>query len=132
MILALLDPQEAEKYLQRLYGIESRDDSENMTIENLVDENSAETDDRIWCSKRKHEKDHEATLLFLKLRSKYASKFNDRKTIKSSLWQRIAVEMSEAGFYIGDGKESGEKCRQKFANLQRTYMNHITHVKKNW
>lgn len=59
----------------------------------------------------------------------YASKFDDRKSSKAGLWQKIAVEMKIMGFDVGDGKEGGERCRQKFANLQRSYVNFKKHMK---
>jgi hypothetical protein len=65
----------------------------------------------VWCSKGKPtEQDHEATLLLLNLREKYAAKFDDRKTTAVTIWQSIANEMEAAGFKLGP--KAGEKCRQ--------------------
>jgi hypothetical protein len=84
----------------------------------------------IWCSKRPNATDQEATLLFLNLRDKYATDFDDKKHIKSQLWKKIAKEMADSGFKVGEGKEAVEKLRQKFANLQKQYLKHIQHVKQ--
>lgn len=59
---------------------------------------------------------------------KYRKLFSDKKHSKQSLWTAIALEMNEAGFSIPTGKDGAEKCRQKFANLQRTYMNFVRKV----
>lgn len=82
----------------------------------------------VWCSKKPSNRDHDATVCFLQLREKYGKQFEDRKTIKNQLWQKIATEMQNAGYYIGEGKEAAERCRQKFANLQKQYMNHVKHM----
>lgn len=42
---------------------------------------------------------------------KYANKFDDKKTIKAVIWQNIANDMAEAGYFVGIGKVGGEKCR---------------------
>lgn len=52
------------------------------------------------------------------------------KNTKVGLWGKIAAEMVNAGFNVGIGREASEKCRQKFANLQRAYINFINHVNK--
>ncbi|KAL1488703.1 hypothetical protein ABEB36_014502 [Hypothenemus hampei] len=61
----------------------------------------------------------EGTQLFLSLRKEHNEKFNDKKTLKTTLWQKIALELNNKGYDIPKGREGGEKCRQKFANLQR-------------
>jgi hypothetical protein len=68
--------------------------------------------------------------ILLKLRLELAAEFNDTKTMKQGLWQNIAKEMKEKRFPIEGHKEGTEKYRQKFSNLQRTYMNHIAHMKR--
>ncbi|KAF5294106.1 hypothetical protein FQR65_LT10931 [Abscondita terminalis] len=86
-----------------------------------VPSSADQTDNTFWS--------RQATLLFLKLRTDFNNKFNDRKTVKQSLWQKIASELRIHGFDIPEGREGAEKCRQKFANLQRTYLNYIKHIK---
>lgn len=86
----------------------------------------------VWSSKgRPSEEDNKATEMFLALRKKYAHFFDDRKTVKFQLWKKIADEMYEKGVFVGHGKEGAIKCRQKFTNLTRMYLqynkhNHIT------
>jgi hypothetical protein len=84
----------------------------------------------VWCSKGKPtEQDHEATLLLLSLREKCAAKFDDRKTTAVTIWQSIANEMEAARFKLGP--KAGEKCRQKFTNLQnKIYDPHVRHMNK--
>ncbi|KAL1493853.1 hypothetical protein ABEB36_009539 [Hypothenemus hampei] len=72
----------------------------------------------------------EGTQLFLSLRKEHNEKFNDKKTLKTTLWQKIALELNNKGYDIPKGREGGEKCRQKFANLQRSYMNFVQNMKK--
>lgn len=81
----------------------------------------------MWGSKESNQQDKEGTLAFLSIRNKYSSLFEDKKTVKNSLWQRIADEMTDMGYNLGAG--GAEKCRQKFANLQKTYMGHVKHMK---
>jgi ferritin-like protein len=44
--------------------------------------------------------------------------------------ENIHLELAEAGFNCGIGKDGGESCWQKFANLQKQYLNHLKHVKR--
>ncbi|KAL1487927.1 hypothetical protein ABEB36_015312 [Hypothenemus hampei] len=73
----------------------------------------------LWkSSKNPSLKDMEATQCFLSLRKE----MND-------LWQKIAVQMTNMGFYVGTGIEGRDKCRQKFANLQTSYLKFIDKTK---
>lgn len=90
---------------------------------------STKQNHKIWTSKRPTQEDIEATETFLKLRIKYADKFDDRKTVKTQLWQKIANEMSEMGLFVGEGKDAVEKMRLKFSNLQKQYLLYIKHMK---
>ncbi|KAL1488785.1 hypothetical protein ABEB36_014583 [Hypothenemus hampei] len=71
----------------------------------------------------------EATQCFLSLRKEMVDQFNDKKTCKNDLWQKIAVQMTNMGFYVGTGIEGRDKCRQKFANLQTSYLKFIDKTK---
>lgn len=79
--------------------------------------------------KKKTEMSKEATLEFLRMRKEFNTKFNDRKTVKNCLWEKIALEMRNNGYEMPGGREGAERCRQKFANLQRSYMNYIKQMK---
>jgi hypothetical protein len=127
--ILLNDSTQANKYVEQ-HIFNRIDDNDNP--QTSTQENPAKLEPPLWSSKCKNNsaKDHEATLLLLKLRLELAAKFNDRKTMKQGLWQNIAREMKEKRFPIEGDKEGAEKCRQKFSNLQRTYMNHITHMKR--
>ncbi|CAG9773389.1 unnamed protein product [Ceutorhynchus assimilis] len=59
-------------------------------------------------------------LLDIRVSEKFKKLFNDKKNSKSQLWNKIAQEMVIMGFDLGD--KMGEKCRQKFANLQKSYI----------
>lgn len=77
----------------------------------------------LWkSSKNVTSEDREATKVFLELRKQYDPQFRDKKTSKNTLWQKINDTMKEMGFYIGDGVIGRERCRQKFCNLQTSYL----------
>lgn len=78
---------------------------------------------QIWKSpKSPTEEDHKATLALLDLRLSYNDDFKNKKTPKNEIWKKIASKMNERGFVVGEGVEGKEKVRQKFANLQSTYI----------
>ena len=79
----------------------------------------------IWTKKKPNEVDLEATALMLKLRQEKAALFDDKKTRKSKLWNDIALEMEKHGYGLGDN--GGERCRQKFANMQKIYLAYVKH-----
>lgn len=69
-----------------------------------------------------------ATELLLDLRQKWQHEFDDKKTRKGKLWHKISQHLEQGGFYVGE--DGGERCRQKFANLIKSYMGYIKHQKK--
>lgn len=77
--------------------------------------------------KKPTNKDIEATLLLLKLRQQYRKEFDDQKCCKARLWQKIANILSE-NFSVG--VNGSERCRQKFANLIKTYLSYKNKQKK--
>lgn len=78
----------------------------------------------VWKSKGKASADdEEATTLLLNLRQKYATKFDDKKTTKTSLWNTIASEMRHTY------DVNAVQCKQKFDNLYKTYLKHLSHMK---
>lgn len=85
----------------------------------------------IWSHRRPTENDYNATEYFLQLRSseKYKALFGDKKFGKYKLWSEIAEEMNNAGFYVGEGREAAERCRQKFSNLEKGFLNYMKLVK---
>lgn len=85
----------------------------------------------IWKSKGRPTKaDDQATTLLLQLRAQLAPKFDDKKTVKNQLWVKIVEELENSGYSCGTGKERGERCRQKFSNLQKQYLQHKQHMRK--
>ena len=84
----------------------------------------------VWSTKRPSVKDSKATEIFLELRQKYAHEFDDKKHVKTQLWGKIAREMYALGFDVGTGRDAVEKLRQKFSNLQKQYMKHVSHMKR--
>ncbi|CAH1105142.1 unnamed protein product [Psylliodes chrysocephalus] len=93
---------------------------------------SSETD-IVWVSHKKSPLDNEATKFLLNLRGRpeYQRMFSDKKNKKINIWQKIAEEMKKAGYNLGESiKQNTEKCRQKFANLQKSYINFLDSVKK--
>lgn len=63
----------------------------------------------------------------MELRSseKFIKKFNDRKTVKWTLWKEIAQELNKKGFNV-----DAVKCRQKFLNLTKAYVAFVRHCNK--
>lgn len=47
------------------------------------------------------------------------------ENVKSQLGAKIVNEMSEIEVSAGEGKDTVEKMRQKFINLQQQYLLHI-------
>lgn len=68
------------------------------------------------------EEDHKSTLALLALRRSYDAEFNDKKTHKNEIWTKIANKMNETDFFVGEGVDARERVRQKFSNLQSTYI----------
>jgi hypothetical protein len=130
----IIDPNKAEQFIKDF--VSQTNNNNHITVcevatEGPVDTTDNETNATIWKGKgRPTANDEEATAMLLTLRGKYSSKFEDKKTIKSQIWNKIAQELAEAGFNCGIGKEGGERCRQKFANLQKQYLNHLKHVQR--
>lgn len=93
--------------------------------EEVAQEQSPAPCEEIWTRKKPNDRDNEATALLLAERQKLSSLFDDKKTRKSKLWNDIAQKLIEKGFFLGD--KGGEKCRQKFANLQKAYLQYIKH-----
>lgn len=100
------------------------------TVETEIDENtdsnvattnlpSQETDRFFWPD--------DAVLMLIELRDELSHAFDAKKGSKKDNWQKIAVKLNEAGFEIGNG----ERCRQKFANLQLRYFSHLNALKIN-
>lgn len=98
----------------------------NVDCDPPSDQTVSNATEQIWCRKKPTDTDLEATSRLLKLRQEMASSFDDKKTIKAKLWQKISIIMQEK-FNIGEN--GSEKCRQKFCNLQRTYLAYIKHQK---
>lgn len=113
------DPEEASNFIQTHINFNENAPKAGPSSENNV----------IWTTKRPTALDHEATEYFLKLREFYNSKFEDKKTVKKNIWTLIVQKMNEAGYNVGQGKEAGEKCRMKFANMQKQYLLYIKHIK---
>lgn len=67
-------------------------------------------------------------LLSLYKSEKYSKQFNDRKSVKKYLWQSIGKELMRKGFNFGTIiiSEIGEKCENKWKNLQRRYHEYNT------
>ncbi|CAH1959595.1 unnamed protein product [Acanthoscelides obtectus] len=81
--------------------------------------------DMIWTKKKPSEMDYEATHLMLSLREEKSTYFDDKRTRKLKLWNDIAKEFEENNFHLGN--KGGERCHQKFANLQKTYLSYMKH-----
>ncbi|XP_031329470.1 uncharacterized protein LOC116160417 [Photinus pyralis] len=97
--------------------------SETMT--NPLPSASTSVEDVIWKSARNQtQADINAIITFLTLRSsdKYDRLFNDKKTVKLKVWQMLAEAMNQEGFHVGNGKEAAERCRQKYHNLMKSYL----------
>ena len=53
--------------------------------------------------------------------------FKAKKTTKGKLWQQIADTLHQKGFIVG--QNGAERCRQKFSNLTKAYLNYVKHQK---
>lgn len=104
---------------------ESQPQSEYQGESQLSTQDLSYTKDTIWTKKKPTERDNEATALMLKLREERSSLFDDKKTRKVKLWNDIAKDLKEKDFHLGE--KGGERCRQKFANLQKAYLAYIKH-----
>ncbi|CAG9814616.1 unnamed protein product [Phaedon cochleariae] len=65
---------------------------------------------------------HIGTLLFLETPSKMRG---EEEKLKLKLWKEISEELCKKG-YLADA----EKCRQKFANLSKKYVEFVRHGKQ--
>lgn len=122
--MCILDPEEASNF------IENELKGENESLESEESEASQAQGRKVvvWTSKKLTGLDHEATQYFLQLRASYSKKFEDKKTIKRQLYGMIAKK-NVVGYYVGEGREAIEKCRMKFANMQKQYLQYIGHMK---
>ncbi|CAH1101791.1 unnamed protein product [Psylliodes chrysocephalus] len=78
----------------------------------------------VWKSKGKNsEEDKQAVEILLVERLRLAHKFDDKKTVKIQLWKEIAQELEKHKFNV-----TGEQCRQKFSNIQKSYINYVRQI----
>lgn len=67
-----------------------------------------------------------ATITFLELRtSERYEKLSSDKKVKLQVWQKLAEELQQLGFAVGNGKDGAERCRKKYYNLQKMYLQQI-------
>ncbi|KAK4886382.1 hypothetical protein RN001_002653 [Aquatica leii] len=124
----LNDPETAAEYIKKNYVV-TVEDSADVGHEDNVEECSKENTEEIWSSKKPTNRDNLATECFLKLRYALTEKFVDKKNNKGKLWAQVAASMEQKRFKLGSN--GSERCRQKFANLQKMYFGYIRgHVKK--
>lgn len=111
-----------EDHIENVTNNGNDDDIENVTSNENDDTQLA----NVWYTKsRPTVKCMTATSKLLELRLRLKDNFNDKKTHKETLWQQIVKEMREAGFNV-----DAKKCKQKFANLQKTYIKCKDHRRK--
>ncbi|KAF5270784.1 hypothetical protein FQR65_LT17801 [Abscondita terminalis] len=116
---ALKDPVVAQRYIQLIQkqvtpGAGSVANSSSNSPEVLL-----------WKTKKPTQFDNEGTLKLLELRKQFDKEFNDKKTAKNIIWQKIAAGMNNLGFFVGEGVEGRERLRQKFANMSATYIKYL-------
>ncbi|CAG9769773.1 unnamed protein product [Ceutorhynchus assimilis] len=87
--------------------------------------NNNNIDGIIWTKKKPTANDLEATSLLLSTRQKMSKLFDDKKTRKAKLWNDVAKTLEDNNYKLGE--KGGERCRQKFANLQKSYLAYIKH-----
>jgi len=81
----------------------------------------------IWSSKRPTSKDNEGTETFISIviSEEIQKKMVDKKTVKKKIWQIVYYKMKEAGYLVSDEIiDGGNKCFQKWRNLEKSYQNH--------
>ncbi|KAG5891463.1 hypothetical protein JTB14_004409 [Gonioctena quinquepunctata] len=120
--LFIIDPEACTNYSgqirQQLFGREQKIDSDIPV--------------HVWKTRKNQtDRDREATRIFLDLRKKYDKEFADKTTNKNSVCAQIAKIMNDNGFFVGDGIDGREKCRQKFSNLQASYIKYVD-KRKDW
>ncbi|XP_044760900.1 uncharacterized protein LOC123318355 [Coccinella septempunctata] len=81
----------------------------------------------IWIKKKPTDTDIAATHLMLRLREQKKEQFNNKKNNKRQLWAGIAEELTRNQFMLG--ANGGERCRQKFANLTKSYLKYLRNQK---
>jgi hypothetical protein len=106
--LIIADPFYAEKYIEMVKKAINMKETEN------------EATSTLWKAKHGTAVDHEATLAFLSLRQSYNKTFINKKKLVKTLFGRKLDQLNEMGYSVGEGGR--EKCRQKFANLQSSYL----------
>ncbi|CAG9765824.1 unnamed protein product [Ceutorhynchus assimilis] len=131
------DSQIAQNYLNELRRkypeaeASTSSSSSNVAVASALDradtiDSPAGIPQKIWTtSKNQTPLDVEAAAFFLSLRKELDDKFRDKKTTNATLWQQISEKMNANGYFVGHGIEGRERCRQKFANLQQTYLKYI-------
>lgn len=115
------DPDFLQKYYAQLQEVIGNNKSKVIESEQMK---LAES--KVWTTSRTQTtRDKSATEYFIQLRKELDNKFMDKTTSKIFLWTEISLKMNEAGFFVGEGTEGREKCRQKFVNLQSSYMKYM-------
>ncbi|KAL5246058.1 hypothetical protein ACI65C_013466 [Semiaphis heraclei] len=95
--------------------------NQNQSVEESIE------NDFIWSSKRPTSKDNEGTETFISIEisEEIQKKMVDKKTVKTKVWQTVYSKMKDAGFNVADDiKDGGNKCFQKWRNLEKSYQNH--------
>jgi hypothetical protein len=90
----VLDPDAADKFIES-YCVQRHQEGTTSGTKNDESIASTSSSENIWCNKRPTHNDQEATTVFLQLRENASEKFNDKKTIKNALWQKILTEMEQ-------------------------------------
>ncbi|CAH1990253.1 unnamed protein product [Acanthoscelides obtectus] len=135
----ILDAAAAEQYILSMCPLGSQHEHNDSEIQPQNDFQSMwsmphnENDSTIqlsindmkWTKKKPSEMDNEATHLMLSLREEKSTYFDDKRTRKLKLWNDVAKELEENNFHLGN--KGGERCRQKFADLQKTYLYYMKH-----
>ncbi|CAH1969803.1 unnamed protein product [Acanthoscelides obtectus] len=135
----LLNDAAAEQYILSMCPLGSQheyNDSENLPQNDFQsmwsmphNENDStiqpSINDMKWTKKKPSEIDNDATHLMLSLREEKSTYFDDKRARKLKLWNDLAKELEENNFHLGN--KGGERCRQKFADLQKTYLYYMKH-----
>lgn len=72
---------------------------------------------------------HDMTIKLLEIIQSKFHLLNDKMHSKKKIWSDIALEMQKNGYLVTYGSKGGDKCHQRWRNLEKTYHGHCRHMK---
>lgn len=72
---------------------------------------------------------HDMTIKLLEIIQSKLHILHDKMHSKKKIWSDIALEMQKNGYLITYGSKGGDKCHQRWRNLEKMYHGHCRHMK---